>query len=147
MINSGDSRQAPSAKQTTGVGQARNRLPAAVQRTVPFGLVMKLWPSAGTTTGHQHQDVQAARAQAPWYRAKAQPSIADMHAKLDASSSPLNFEAPTPNRPPQRKSTSCGWPGQTSRHKGESRVFRRPNNPVRATNLTAARTVVCDLAW
>ena len=27
------------AKQNAGVGQARNRLPRAVQRTVPFGLI------------------------------------------------------------------------------------------------------------
>lgn len=71
------------AKQNAGVGQARNRLPRAVQRTVPFGLIMATiaicWYA---TAGHQPQDVQTARAQAPWYRDKAQPSTADMLAKL-----------------------------------------------------------------
>jgi len=71
------------AKQTTGVGQARNRLPAAVERTVPFGLVVNsvaiCWYA---TTGYHPDDVTAARELAPWYRAKAQPSVADMLAKL-----------------------------------------------------------------
>lgn len=71
------------AKQTTGVGQARNRLRPAVERTVPFGLVMSTvaicWYA---TAGYQPEDVQDARAQAPWYRDKAHPSIADMHGKL-----------------------------------------------------------------
>jgi len=36
------------AKQTTGVGQARNRLPAAVQRTAPTVSSGPPSPSAGT---------------------------------------------------------------------------------------------------
>lgn len=71
------------AKQTTGVGQARNRLPAAVERTVPFGLAMSTvaicWYA---TAGYHPDDVKHARALAPWYRDKAQPSVSDMLAKL-----------------------------------------------------------------
>jgi hypothetical protein len=71
------------AKQLGGVGQARNRLERAVQRTVPFGLVVNTiaicWYA---TTGHHPDDVHAARALAPWYREKAQPSVLDMFAKL-----------------------------------------------------------------
>jgi len=71
------------AKQTTGVGQARNRVRPAVQRTVPFGLVMSTvaicWYA---TAGHHPQDVQDARTQAPWYRDKAQPSVSDMLTKI-----------------------------------------------------------------
>jgi len=71
------------AKQTTGVGQARNRLATAVERTVPFGLVISslaiCWYA---TTGYHPDDVTAARELAPWYRNKAQPSVADMLAKL-----------------------------------------------------------------
>lgn len=70
-------------KQTTGVGQARNRVRPAVQRTVLFGLVMSTvaicWYA---TAGYHPQDVQDARTQSPWYRDKAQPSVADMLAKL-----------------------------------------------------------------
>ena len=71
------------AKQTGGVGQARNRLEQAVERTVPFGLVVNtLVVCWYATTGHDPDDVQAARALAPWYRQKAQPSVLDMFAKL-----------------------------------------------------------------
>src|SRR5680860_342122 len=37
-------------------------------------------------------------------------------------SSPHNFGALTPSRPPPQKSTPCAWPGPTSRHRCESRV-------------------------
>jgi hypothetical protein len=71
------------AKQTSGVGQARNRLPAAVARTVPFALaVTSLAICWYATAGYHSDDVTAARAQAPWYRNKVQPSVADMLAKL-----------------------------------------------------------------
>jgi len=71
------------AKQTSGVGQARNRLPAAVARTVPFALaVTSLAICWYATAGYHSDDVTAARAQAPWYRDKVQPSVADMLAKL-----------------------------------------------------------------
>lgn len=71
------------AKQITGVGQARNRTPAAVARTVPFGLISQslvvIWY---TQTGH-HPDIAAARrANAPWYRTKTQPAHLDMIIKL-----------------------------------------------------------------
>ena len=71
------------AKQTLGVGQARNRLRAAVERTVPFGLLVgTLAVCWYATAGHHPDDVAAARELAPWYRDKAQPSILDMLAKL-----------------------------------------------------------------
>jgi hypothetical protein len=71
------------AKQTVGVGQARNRLRPAVERTVPFGLVVgSLTVCWYATAGHHPDDVEAARELAPWYRQKAQPSILDMLAKL-----------------------------------------------------------------
>ena len=71
------------AKQTTGVGQAHNRLPRAVERTVPFGLAISTLTICWyATAGYQPQDVTDARTRAPWYRHKKQPSVADMHAKL-----------------------------------------------------------------
>jgi len=73
------------------------------------------------TAGYQHQDLRDARAYAPWYRDKAQPSIADMHAKLRRVIITAQFRGtdpePATDRPPKRKSTSCGWPGLTSPHK------------------------------
>jgi hypothetical protein len=62
-----------------GVGQARNRTPAAVERTVPFGLLCLsltvVWYAAH---GQPTADVAARRALAPWYQAKHAPSVADM---------------------------------------------------------------------
>jgi hypothetical protein len=71
------------AKQIFGAGQARNRLATAVHRTIPFTLACQsiavLWY---VTAGHHPGDVAEHRARAPWYRAKAEPSTADMIAKL-----------------------------------------------------------------
>jgi hypothetical protein len=69
------------AKQTTGVGEARNRTPAAVERTVPIGLITQslvvLWH-----TQHGTDTVTARRTEAPWYRTKTQPAYHDMIVQL-----------------------------------------------------------------
>ena len=71
------------AKQTFGVGQARNRVQAAVERTTPFGLVIStLTVCWYATAGHHPDDVEDARELAPWYRSKTHPSVHDMLAKL-----------------------------------------------------------------
>ncbi|MGH3922745.1 MAG: IS701 family transposase [Pseudonocardiaceae bacterium] len=70
-------------KNILGVGQARNRVTKAVERTVPFGLfchsLLIIWYSlhgyAATDTAHR-------RASAPWYRSKTEPSTLDMLIKL-----------------------------------------------------------------
>lgn len=67
------------AKGQLGVGQARNRTPAAVQRTVPFGFLCRalviIWYALN---GDAHADVARHRQRAPWYRHKRTPSFADM---------------------------------------------------------------------
>lgn len=71
------------AKQTTGVGQARNRTPGAVQRTVPFGLTVQTLVVIWYTRHGHHPDITAARrTQAPWYKTKTQPAYHDMIIKL-----------------------------------------------------------------
>jgi len=71
------------AKQLVGVGQAGNRVAAAVERTVPFGLACQTLAVCWyATAGHHPDDVTEHRARAPWYRTKTQPSIADMLGKL-----------------------------------------------------------------
>jgi hypothetical protein len=69
------------AKQITGVGEARNRTPAAVERTVPIALITQslvmLWH-----THHGTDTVTARRAEAPWYRSKTQPAYLDMIVQL-----------------------------------------------------------------
>jgi DDE superfamily endonuclease len=71
------------SKQLSGTGQARNRTAAAVECTVPFQLACQAiavcWYA---TAGHHPADTQARRRLAPWYTTKAEPSTADMTAKL-----------------------------------------------------------------
>jgi hypothetical protein len=90
------------AKQIFGTGQARNRLPAAVHRTIPFTLACQslavVWYA---TAGHHPADAAEHRARAPWYRTKAEPSTADMIAKLRrvliaAKYRPVQPATPTP---------------------------------------------------
>lgn len=70
-------------KQQMGVGQARNRLPKAVERTVPFGIPVQtlviLWYAVH---GHHPDDVTDRRTAQPWYTAKTEPSFEDMLTKL-----------------------------------------------------------------
>jgi hypothetical protein len=70
-------------KNILGIGQARNRVPKAVERTVPFGLfchsILIVWYARH---GHEHTDTAARRSAAPWYRTKTEPSTWDMLIKL-----------------------------------------------------------------
>ena len=71
------------AKHVFGVGHAQNRTPLAVQRTVPFQLLcMTLTIIWYALHGHHPDVVAEHRARAPWYASKANPSTADMLAKL-----------------------------------------------------------------
>ena len=88
------------AKQVFGTGQARNRTPRAVERTVPFQLachaIAICWYA---TVGHDPADVAEHRARAPWYASKAQPSTADMAAKLRRVIIAARFKASHPDQP------------------------------------------------
>jgi hypothetical protein len=90
------------AKQVFGAGQARNRTARAVRATVPFTLTCQtlaiIWYA---TAGHDPADVAEHRARAPWYATKAEPSTADMIAKLRrvliaAKYRPSHADQPTP---------------------------------------------------
>jgi hypothetical protein len=90
------------AKHLFGVGHARNRTPRAVQRTVPFQfLAMTLTIIWYALAGHHPDVIAEHRARAPWYVSKANPSTADMLAKLRrtiiaAQYHPATGRAPTP---------------------------------------------------
>jgi hypothetical protein len=68
---------------THGVGDARNRVEKAVQRTVPFGFLTQTitiaWYAAH---GDPQADLHTHRRAAPWYRQKTTISYADMIAAL-----------------------------------------------------------------
>jgi DDE superfamily endonuclease len=67
------------AKNITGVGEAHNRTPDAVRRTVPFGFVAQaitiIWYAQH---GHTTDIVARRRTASPWYRTKNNPSYHDM---------------------------------------------------------------------
>jgi hypothetical protein len=88
------------SKQIFGAGQARNRTARAVERAVPFQLacqaIVVTWYA---TAGHHPADVEDHRARAPWYTAKAQPSTADMAAKLRRVLIAARFQASRPDQP------------------------------------------------
>jgi hypothetical protein len=86
-------------KQHMGVGQARNRLPKAVQRTVPFGMLTQslviIWYAA---CGYHPDDVLTRRQAEPWYHAKSEPSFEDMLTKLRKTLIAARFSAVRPGQ-------------------------------------------------
>ena len=74
-----------------GVGQARNRVQTAVQRTVPFGfLAQTITICRYQLHGDADADLTTRRRTAPWYRQKTTVSYADMRAAL--SREPIRHE-------------------------------------------------------
>ncbi|MGH2745967.1 MAG: IS701 family transposase [Thermoleophilaceae bacterium] len=66
-----------------GVGQARNRVRNAVERTVPFGfLAQTITTTWYALHGNPDNDIAARRQAAPWYRQKTTVSYTDMLAAL-----------------------------------------------------------------
>jgi DDE superfamily endonuclease len=85
------------AKHVLGVGQARNRVRTAVERTVPFGLfcysILTIWYARH---GHHHTDTAHRRTRAPWYTSKTEPSTLDMLTTLRRQIIAARFMPPTP---------------------------------------------------
>jgi hypothetical protein len=86
-------------KQQMGVGQARNRVKNAVERTVPFGMLMQSMVIAWYSLhGHHPDDVTARRLAEPWYDSKTEPSFEDMITKLRRSLIAARFTAVRPGQ-------------------------------------------------
>jgi DDE superfamily endonuclease len=70
-------------KQLLGIGQARNRLQRAVERTVPFEFVIYsliiIWYA---NHGYHPDDITARLTAQPWYDHKTEPAFEDMLIKL-----------------------------------------------------------------
>jgi DDE family transposase len=82
-----------------GVGQARNRVQRAVERTVPFGFLCQtltiVWYQL---YGDADRDVRARRRIAPWYPHKQTVSYSDMLAGLRRELIRAEFHAQAPRR-------------------------------------------------
>jgi hypothetical protein len=88
------------SKQQTGVGQARNRLPKAVERTVPFGMIIQSMVITWYALyGYDPTDVTDRAIAQPWYRTKTEPSFEDMILKLRKTIIATRFTAITPGQP------------------------------------------------
>jgi len=87
-------------KQQMGVGQARNRVMNAVERTVPFGMLIQslvvVWYALH---GHHPDDALARRLAQPWYQTKTEPSFEDMITKLRKTLIVARFTPASPAQP------------------------------------------------
>ncbi len=97
-------------KQILGVGQACNRLEAAVERTVPFGfLVQSLLICWYARSGYDPADIGRRRLLCPWYRTKHEPAVADMLAKLRREFLKARFSAIRPGHSPHDQIEDYAW--------------------------------------
>ena len=82
------------AKHVVGVGQARNRVRLAVERTVPFGLLCQTIAVAWyALNADPAADVRRRRLSAPWYSQKRDPSMLDVLATLRRELIRAEFQA------------------------------------------------------
>jgi len=101
-------------KQLTGAGDACNRTASAVGRAVPFAFLIQslmiCWyaiscdPAAG---------IEQRRQRSPWYRAKATPAAAGMHAALRDALTQARINAISPGRGETRKITGSALTSET----------------------------------
>ena len=86
-------------KQLTGAGDACNRTPKAVGRTVPFAFLIQslmiVWYAISCDPAAA---IACRRSRCPWYQSKATPSPADMHAALRAALAGARINAISPGR-------------------------------------------------
>jgi hypothetical protein len=92
------------AKSQLGVGEARNRVQPAVERTVPFGFLYRaiviLWY---TLHGDAKEDLDRRLKIAPWYRQKRAPAFTDMLIALRRELIRAEFRYGLQNRPTRQK--------------------------------------------
>jgi len=88
------------ARNVLGAGEARNRVRRAVERTVPFALLVHtlvvLWYARH---GHDPADIDDRRAAQPWNRTKTEPAFEDMLIKLRRVLIAARFSGSHPAQP------------------------------------------------
>lgn len=88
------------ARNILGAGEARNRVRLAVERTVPFGMIVHtliiLWYAR---SGHDPAGIDDRRAAQPWYRTKTEPAFEDMLIKLRRTLITARFTGSRPAQP------------------------------------------------
>jgi len=95
-----------------GGGEARNRARAAVERTVPFTMLIHtlivIWY---TRHGHDPADITARRTAQPWYTTKNEPSFEDMLTKLRRVliTAQISRTRSTPPTPQETRAVLTAW--------------------------------------
>jgi hypothetical protein len=85
------------ARLVLGAGEARNRSRKAVERTVPFALLVHtLIVCWYAKHGYDPADIDARRAEQPWYTEKTEPAFEDMVVKLRRTLIAARFPATNP---------------------------------------------------
>ena len=88
------------ARNVLGAGEARNRVKLAVERTVPFALLVHtLIVCWYARYGHDPADVDDRRAAQPWYKTKTEPAFEDMLIKLRRTLIAARFSGTRPAQP------------------------------------------------
>jgi hypothetical protein len=100
------------ARNVLGAGEARNRTRLAVERTVPFGMLVHtlivLWYARH---GYDQADIDARRADQPWYDDKTEPAFEDMLIKLRRTLIAARFSPAAPGQPTsdEIRSVTTAW--------------------------------------
>ncbi|WP_432990782.1 hypothetical protein [Dactylosporangium sp. CA-233914] len=106
-----------------GVGQARNRLPRAVERTVPSGMLIQslviVWYAV---PGHHPDDVDLRRQTQPWYDTKTEPSFEDMLTKPRKTLIAARFSTVRTGQTDPKYYVTTPWPAPQPPHRRETRA-------------------------
>src|SRR5712691_588779 len=100
------------ARNVLGAGEARNRSRIAVERTVPFALLVHtlivLWYAR---SGYDPADIDARRDDQPWYGEKTEPAFEDMLVKLRRVIIAARFSAAIPSQPADHeiRAVTAAW--------------------------------------
>ena len=87
------------AKNTTGIGETRNRVTIAVERTVPFTFMCQSITARWyTTNADPETQISQRRRRQPWYTTKTAPSAFDMLLALRAAILTARITPITPDR-------------------------------------------------
>jgi hypothetical protein len=100
------------ARNVLGAGQARNRVRKAVERTIPFAMLVStiivIWYAR---SGREPADIDDRRREQPWYAAKNEPAFEDMLAKLRRVliTARISGGSPAQPTPEQIRAVTAGW--------------------------------------
>jgi hypothetical protein len=114
------------ARHVLGAGEARNRVKRAVERPVPFALLVHspiiIWYARH---GHDPADIDDHRASQPWYRTKVEPAFEDMLIKVRRTLIAAGFLRAAQLSPPPSKYAPCSRPGTAPPHNYETSAHKR----------------------